>query len=256
MKIRQIAEKTAKIIGCTAVLALFPALSGEKAAAEPIGAEVSVGYDTDYVFRGTLLGEDLLWSDVNVSSTLTDGIDLGVGVWYANPTSGGGGDELDVYAGLSTSMGEMSVDLGGTYYYYPVDGGNTLEFGLGLGASAGPFDLSLGIYYDIDLESAYYEVGASTSFDLTDTMSVDVGANIGDADGDTLSFMWTALGHDLEVSNPSSSMADLVLPSRSLSSPSQVISESYSFELEVSDCNAQNSDTSQVTVSYTCRRAQ
>ena len=55
---------------------------------------------------------------------------------------------------------------GATYYYYPdpdaADG--TLEFGLGIGTSAGPIDLSLGIYYDIDLEAAYYEVGASTSF--------------------------------------------------------------------------------------------
>ena len=40
MKIRQIAEKTAKIIGCTAVLAFFSALSADKVAAEDIGAEV------------------------------------------------------------------------------------------------------------------------------------------------------------------------------------------------------------------------
>ena len=202
MKIRQIAEKTAKIIGCTAVLAFFSALSADKVAAEDIGAEVSVGYDTDYMFRGVNLGQDLLWSDVNVSTSLSDGLDLGVGAWYANVADDAGNDELDIYAGLSTSMGDMSVDLGATYYYYPdpTAGEGTLEFGIGLGTSAGPIDLSLGLYYDIDLEAAYYEVGAATSFDLTDTMAVDVGGAIGNADGDTLTALTFTIGVPITLS--------------------------------------------------------
>ena len=206
MKIRQIAEKTAKIIGCTAVLAFFSALSADKVAAEDIGAEVSVGYDTDYMFRGVNLGQDLLWSDVNVSTSLSDGLDLGVGAWYANVADDAGNDELDIYAGLSTSMGDMSVDLGATYYYYPdpTAGEGTLEFGIGLGTSAGPIDLSLGLYYDIDLEAAYYEVGAATSFDLTDTMAVDVGSAIGNADGDTLTALTFTIGVPITLSDSAS----------------------------------------------------
>ena len=206
MKIRQIAEKTAKIIGCTAVLAFFSALSADKVAAEDIGAEVSVGYDTDYMFRGVNLGQDLLWSDVNVSTSLSDGLDLGVGAWYANVADDAGNDELDIYAGLSTSMGDMSLDLGATYYYYPdpTAGEGTLEFGIGLGTSAGPIDLSLGLYYDIDLEAAYYEVGAATSFDLTDTMAVDVGGAIGNADGDTLTALTFTIGVPITLSDSAS----------------------------------------------------
>ena len=206
MKMRQIAEKTAKIIGCTAVLAFFSALSADKVAAEDIGAEVSVGYDTDYMFRGVNLGQDLLWSDVNVSTSLSDGLDLGVGAWYANVADDAGNDELDIYAGLSTSMGDMSVDLGATYYYYPdpTAGEGTLEFGIGLGTSAGPIDLSLGLYYDIDLEAAYYEVGAATSFDLTDTMAVDVGGAIGNADGDTLTALTFTIGVPITLSDSAS----------------------------------------------------
>ena len=206
MKIRQIAEKTAKIIGCTAVLAFFSALSADEVAAEDIGAEVSVGYDTDYMFRGVNLGQDLLWSDVNVSTSLSDGLDLGVGAWYANVADDAGNDELDIYAGLSTSMGDMSVDLGATYYYYPdpTAGDGTLEFGIGLGTSAGPIDLSLGLYYDIDLEAAYYEVGAATSFDLTDTMAVDVGGAIGNADGDTLTALTFTIGVPITLSDSAS----------------------------------------------------
>ena len=152
------------------------------------------------------MGQDLLWSDVNVSTSLSDGLDLGVGAWYANVADDAGNDELDIYAGLSTSMGDMSVDLGATYYYYPdpTAGEGTLEFGIGLGTSAGPIDLSLGLYYDIDLEAAYYEVGAATSFDLTDTMAVDVGGAIGNADGDTLTALTFTIGVPITLSDSAS----------------------------------------------------
>ena len=180
MKIRNIAAKTAAVLGCSALLALVPAVAGDHAAAgEDLGAEVSVGYDTDYIFRGANLGQDLLWTDVNVSTSLSDGLGLNIGAWYANPTDAGD-DELDIYAGVSTDLGGMSLDLGTTYYYYPgATGSNTLEFGAALGTSVGAFDVSLGIYHDIDTENTYVELGAGTSFDLTDNISLDLGASIG-----------------------------------------------------------------------------
>jgi len=180
MKIRNIAAKTAAVLGCSALLALVPAVAGDHAAAgEDLGAEVSVGYDTDYIFRGANLGQDLLWSDVNVSTSLSDGLGLNIGAWYANPTDAGD-DELDIYAGVSTDLGGMSLDLGTTYYYYPgATGSNTLEFGAALGTSVGAFDVSLGVFHDIDTENTYVELGAGTSFDLTDNISLDLGAAIG-----------------------------------------------------------------------------
>ena len=180
MKIRNIAAKTTAVLGCSALLALVPAVAGDHAAAgEDLGAEVSVGYDTDYIFRGANLGQDLLWSDVNVSTSLSDGLGLNIGAWYANPTDAGD-DELDIYAGVSTDLGGMSLDLGTTYYYYPgATGSNTLEFGAALGTSVGAFDVSLGVFHDIDTENTYVELGAGTSFDLTDNISLDLGAAIG-----------------------------------------------------------------------------
>ena len=180
MKIRNIAAKTAAVLGCSALFALVPAIAGDHAAAGgDLGAEVSVGYDTDYIFRGANLGQDLLWSDVNVSTSLSDGLGLNIGAWYANPTDAGD-DELDIYAGVSTDLGGMSLDLGTTYYYYPgATGSNTLEFGAALGTSVGAFDVSLGVFHDIDTENTYVELGAGTSFDLTDNISLDLGATIG-----------------------------------------------------------------------------
>ena len=51
--------------------------------------------------------------------------------------------------------------------------------GLLLGTSVGAFDVSLGVYHDIDTENTYVELGAGTSFDLTDNISLDLGATIG-----------------------------------------------------------------------------
>ena len=180
MKIRNIAAKTAAVLGCSALLALVPAIAGDEAVAgEDLGAEISVGYDTDYIFRGANLGQDLLWSDVNVSTSLSDGLGLNIGASYANATDGGD-DELDVYAGISTDLGGMALDLGTTYYYYPgATGGNTLEFGAALGTSVGAFDVSAGLYHDIDTDNTYIELGIGTSVDLSDTLSLDIGATVG-----------------------------------------------------------------------------
>ena len=180
MKIRNIAAKTAAVLGCSALFAMVPAIAGDHAAAGgDLGAEVSVGYDTDYIFRGANLGQDLLWSDVNVSTSLSDGLGLNIGAWYANPTDVGD-DELDIYAGVSTDLGGMSLDLGTTYYYYPgATSTNTLEFGAAVGTSFGAFDVSLGVFHDIDSDNTYVELGAGTSFDLTDNISLDLGASIG-----------------------------------------------------------------------------
>jgi outer membrane usher protein FimD/PapC len=178
----------------------------DEAASEEIGAEISLGYDTYYIDRGANLGADLIWGDVNVTTTLSDGLDLGIGAWYANVADDAGNDQLDVYAGISTSIGEISVGLGTTYYYYPdptTDDG-TLEFGLELGTSAGQIDLSVGFYYDIDLEAAYYEFGASTSFDLTDTMAIDVGGAIGNTDGDSLTALTFTIGIPIALSDSAS----------------------------------------------------
>ena len=49
-----------------------------------------------------------------------------------------------------------------------------------------------------------YEVGAATSFDLTDTMAVDVGGAIGNFDGDTLTALTFTIGVPITLSDSAS----------------------------------------------------
>ena len=151
-----------------------------------VDSEVSLGYDSNYIDRGENVGSNLIWSDVNVTSSLSDSIDISVGTWYANVTDPEGSDELEFYSNLSTTLGDFSLMLISYYHYYPNDGENSIEFGIDVGTSAGPIDLNFGVYYDIDIETAYYELGVGTSLELSDATLLDLGMTVGNVDGDTL----------------------------------------------------------------------
>jgi len=149
-------------------------------------SEVSLGYDSYYIDRGENVGSNLVWSDINVTSSLSDSFDISVGTWYANLTELEGTDELEFYSSLSTTLGKFSLAFISYYHYYPNDGENSIEFGMDVGTSAGPIDLNFGVYYDIDIETAYYELGVGTSLELSDATLLDLGMTVGNVDGDTL----------------------------------------------------------------------
>ena len=149
--------------------------------APTIDGLVTVGYDSQYVFRGVTQGQDAISTGVDLIVPVSDSLAVGVGVWYVNPVSGGIlEDELDLYASVGTSLGQFAVEVGYTSYFYPTSSadqtsevfikGGTEVFGVEVG----------GLYaYDFDLETHYFEAIAGKSFDLTDTVGLDVQVNIG-----------------------------------------------------------------------------
>ncbi len=64
-----------------------------------LGGEISVGYDTDYVFYGVRFAGDSVWTDVNYTFDNL-AVPVTVGVWYLNGINGGssGYDEINLYA--------------------------------------------------------------------------------------------------------------------------------------------------------------
>ncbi len=90
-----------------------------------VAGELSSGFDSHYIFRGANLGENAVWTGLNLAVPIADGLDLGLGAWYINPTEGGADDELDLFASLGTSFGGVDVSLGYTAYLYPEDNGDT-----------------------------------------------------------------------------------------------------------------------------------
>lgn len=149
---------------------------------DEIGAEISFGYDSVYMFRGVDFGENLVWSDVNLTLPLADSLELNVGAWYAG-LADEDYSELDLYAGLTYNINDsVSVGVGYTHYYFPRTDADYGEVGATLGYSIAGVDLGLGYYYDFEVEGSYYEVGASYEVALTDSVSLVPGVVVGFGD--------------------------------------------------------------------------
>lgn len=127
-----------KKLGLSCLLAL-----GVSASAQ---AELSanIGVTNDYVWRGVTQSGD----EAAVSGGVDYGNDSGfyAGVWASNVA---GGEEVDLYFGLSGESGDVGYDVGYIYYAYPNNGNGDADFGeIYVGASVGP--VSGGIAYTVN----------------------------------------------------------------------------------------------------------
>lgn len=154
-------------------------------AAVPAYAEVEVevhaGYHSIYEFRGVDFGDDLIEAGVDFSTELAEGLSLSGGVWYADSDGNSGVssfDELDLYIGLTKTLGQFDVSVGYTYYAFPgsVSGSNTDEVYLGVSTElACGLGLSLTYFEDIDvIDGGYLEFEASKSYALSECVSLDL----------------------------------------------------------------------------------
>ena len=147
----------------------------------PLGATISAGYMTDYIFYGVDLGSNAPWFGIDYTITgLPVAVD--VGVWYINPTDhGADNDELDLYAsvaGPSFAGFESSLTL--TAFLFPeLGGGHTYELGLGVSRGLGFVDWETSAHYDFELQAWYFETGLSKSFDITDAIDLVISGGIG-----------------------------------------------------------------------------
>ncbi|MDB2439788.1 hypothetical protein N9W89_13830 [Hellea sp.] len=155
---------------------------------------------TEYVFRGQSLGAQSLVSDTEVTLPigLSGGFKYIAGI---DPDSAVQRDEIRVYVNYSVPVGDaVSVDVGGTHFYYPQFGG-LFET---RGGSAGSYEAygSVGfnevflkpkarVSYDVTLENLTIEGSVEHSFDLSrEGWSANVGLTAGyvDADNNFLGF--------------------------------------------------------------------
>lgn len=145
-----------------------------------VAGELSSGFDSHYIFRGANLGENAVWTGLNLAVPIADGLDLGLGAWYINPTEGGADDELDLFASLGTSFGGVDVSLGYTAYLYPEDNGDTTnEINVAAGTEVMGVSVGGQYAYDFDLETHYFEASAGYGVELTDIISADFSVALG-----------------------------------------------------------------------------
>ncbi len=155
----------------------------------PLYGGVSLGYETHYMFRGVNLGENAPWGEIDLNYDLTETLSLNFGAWYINPTSDVGGinptDELDVYGFLIFPIGDLSVSVGMTAFFFPEVDGDSQEYGIALGYPIGDlFDLGFEYWADANAKGPdafghYFELNGSKSIELSDVIALNLGTGVG-----------------------------------------------------------------------------
>ncbi|MDG1357164.1 MAG: hypothetical protein P8P36_03120, partial [Akkermansiaceae bacterium] len=145
-----------------------------------IESEIYTGYHSIYEFRGVDFGDDLVDIGVDLNYELAEGLSLNGGLWYASwDEAGGEGDELDLYIGLTKTLGDFDLSVGYTKYMFPGESDiNTEEVSVGISTElACGLGLSLTYFEDIDaIDGGYLEFEAAKSVSLTDSLTVDLAA--------------------------------------------------------------------------------
>lgn len=158
---------------------------------EPLGITSTIGYDTNYVYRGINYAENLVTAAIDGNFAINDMLSINAGAWYGSSADdsfvlGGSYQELDLYAALMAKVGAATVGLKYQHYFFMGDGSALAdidEIGLLFAIAAGPLDVVAGAYYDFTAEGFYFETGVSHTFVINDRISLVPAALISYAAG-------------------------------------------------------------------------
>jgi hypothetical protein len=231
MKLKSMTSIIAKSVTVLAACAALNASAGTMAPKAPlppvepepstlfdtVGANVSVGYDSRYYFRGLWFADNIISSFVNLSIPLVGGAgEDGVGsiTWglgggyiatYETPQNNPPGlapqsfdySEFDLYTSLSYDLGWGSFGVQYQYYGYPdtysgsnfgagvngadpelgIKGAN--ELGVTLAIPLGNANVSLGYFYDLTIGGSYFQAAADYTIAVNDWLSIVPAAQLG-----------------------------------------------------------------------------
>ena len=179
-----------KLLILAATLAAFSSLKAQ----DDAEVTMSLGYESQYVFRGFALANDSM-----VASMEAKFGDAHLGFWSNQPIVGNFDNEFDFYGGFGFEIAEgINLDLGGTLYYYPETVGNTDTFELyaSFGIDTG-LDPAITIYYDLDLEAITVEGSVGESWEMDEKTSFDVSAFLGNVNGNGFDYSYFGASADV-----------------------------------------------------------
>lgn len=205
MTMQNITKSLVLLAACSAMTAtagVTPAPAPAPAPA-PTGwtGSVTLGYDTDYIYRGVqVLGDggyakDLVTGILDLNYQINDRLAWNINLWYGTSAAPETDyDELDIYTRLLYKVNDQfSFGPSIKYYYYPfLDASpldEQLEFGIeGVWTPCAGTTVNLGAFYETESEAYYLEAGISHVFKINDTISLVPGAVISYLDRDATVF--------------------------------------------------------------------
>jgi hypothetical protein len=146
----------------------------------PLTGAVTLGYASDYEFRGVDLGDNLVSADLTLTYAMSDKLSLYAGAWYATLFDGNY-NEIDLTAGASYDLGFGTGGLLYRHYLYDGDISDNNEIGLLFATDAdllGGVSFSAASYYDFEFEGFYFELGASYTRQITDLLGLSLSSGV------------------------------------------------------------------------------
>ena len=146
----------------------------------PFTGELSVGYETDYIFRGVTLGEDAPWASIGLNIPVNEKVSIDIGTWYINSTNNPKDfDELDLYSFINFPLFGLDASIGGTWYYFPEANGNTGELSMGLSKDLKIFELGGFAAYDLgEVGGWYFETRLLRTIPITNCLDLNLGTGV------------------------------------------------------------------------------
>lgn len=150
-----------------------------------VGLEASVGWDSHYIFRGELLHENTLWTQLSYDITLTEALSLNITPWFLQDVDTDY-NELDVTGALTYSLDPWEFSLGYAGYYYPRKslGGNEgiddeQEMTAAVSRSFGDLTATLLGAYSFTRDGFYFELAVDYGIGVTESLTLTPGVVLG-----------------------------------------------------------------------------
>lgn len=165
----------------------------------PWSGSVSLGYDTDYIYRGVEVfgtgidgrAEDLVTGALDVNYVINDQWTWNFNAWYgSSANSGTNYEELRLYTKLLYKVNDQfSFGPSFKYYYFPTfsPGSFDEQFEPGIEAVWLPCrntTVNAGVFYETEAEQLYVELGVNYLWKINDMFSLVPGALISYVDRD------------------------------------------------------------------------
>lgn len=151
---------------------------------ENFSGSLAADYESEFIFRGKQLAGNVVSPSVDLGYDIGSGFAAYVGWWGCYSTDEGDYTENDLYAGITYTIENFTVDFGYTAYLYP-SGSNENELKLALSYDTsellGDFAVSPYVagYYNLTYSGTVIEAGLSYSAPVTKWL---IGQNWGTLD--------------------------------------------------------------------------
>ena len=155
------------------------------AAPAPVALDLTVGYDSEYYYRGLWFSNENTWFNLGASKKLDDKTTVNALAYYT-ADSGSTYQELDLGASVAYDAGFATLTAGYTYFFF-FDGYSATGLGqsyaheiyVSAAKTLGPVNVTATYAYDFYVDAAYAEIAVDKTFTITDSTSLVLKAAAG-----------------------------------------------------------------------------